>query len=908
MDTFLQRLAKLILERHRDELDRVAVVLPGRRAGLHLRKYLANAAGRTLWSPELFDPGAFMQRISGVRQGGSTEMLFLLYQAHCDVEGGRADGLNDFLKWAPVTLRDLSETDAHLLDHGQFYRDLRSYHEIETWSFHGSGPLSPSQERTVHQWARTGALHARFSELMRERGVGTSGHVAREAANALRDPAWRSPWAGIWIAGLNALDPSTTEVVRNLTSRSLAHVAWDADHYYVDDPHQEAGKYLRRSIRDVGAGLIPSGDGIRTLDREVKVVELPNRLAQVHYAAQQLKELSAPERARTVVILADESLLLPLIEALPPDLGPMNITLGLPLSALPAGGLIEAFLRVHIAPDKDMRLADLELLLLHPFLHEGDATARLIQGLHARGITYVDRATFTEEVRKAGFQQAGAASAALAPQELPSDMHDRVRQLIAWAKACRANDSLAVEQLFRAAQVEQALEEALERYAPPVQLDAQTHHLLRQRALRDEQLALLGEPLTGLQVMGLLETRSLDHERVILLGANEESLPGGTSLQSWIPFDLRRHYGLPLPSDAQAIAAYHVHRLLHHATDVSMLCHSGGDGSGEPSRFIAQWVHELEQGSKTRIDRRNVQVRMAERAAPPIAVDKTDTLLVRLKEMALNGFSPTAIGTWLRCPLDFYFTQVLKVRAPEQSDGKLGSDVLGTAVHRVLERIYRAQVGTSLQADLLTTAAAEAHHLLRAELRKEFPDRVLGQGHFRLRAEMASQAISNYLHREAERCARTNTIPLALESKLTASLVSGISVRGTCDRMEERNGLMHVLDLKTGSARPEELRLKSLDRSELSPDHRYALQLMVYAYMAFQQDPGLKALRAGIVPLRRPSDSEGIWLTVQGNNVLDRSLMEPMGSLLTQLIHELMDPNTPFRHDPESEFCTCCVR
>ena len=147
MEPFLERLAKLLLQRHRNELDRVAVVLPGRRAGLHLRKYLARSAGTTLWSPELFDPGSFMQRVSGMRQGGTTEMLFLLHQAHRDVEGDRAEPLAEFLKWAPVTLRDMSEVDAHLLDPDQLYRDLRAYHEIEEWSFRGSEALSPSQQR-----------------------------------------------------------------------------------------------------------------------------------------------------------------------------------------------------------------------------------------------------------------------------------------------------------------------------------------------------------------------------------------------------------------------------------------------------------------------------------------------------------------------------------------------------------------------------------------------------------------------------------------------------------------------------------------------------------------------------------------------------------------------------------------
>lgn len=906
MEPFLERLAKLLLDRHRHELDKVAVVLPGRRAGLHLRKYLARAAGTTLWSPELFDPGTFMERVSGMRQGGSTEMLFLLHQAHRDVEGDHAEPLAEFLKWAPVTLRDMSEADAHLLDPGQLYRDLRAYHEIEEWSFRGSEVLSPSQQRAVRHWARTGALHERFAQLMRERRAGTSGAVARKAVDVLGGQQWRSPWAMTWIAGLNALDPATTSVVQHLVKQNGAQVAWDTDRYYLVDPQQEAGRFLRRSMKDLGPGVLPPSNGILEMDRSIHVVNVPNRLAQAHHSAQWLAGLSLEERADTLVVLADESLLLPLIDALPADIGPMNVTMGLSLGALPVNGLVEAFLEVHTAPEAGILLEHLERLLLHPFLQEGARTSGLLERLHTSGSLRITREALVSMAQSAGLLQVEQLRVALASMQDPVEIHQRIRDLIAWAKQCRSEDPLAVEQLFHLAKMERALEHALARYGA-TDIDAAAYRLLRQRALRDERLALLGEPLTGLQIMGLLETRSIDHTRVLILGANEDTLPGTANTQSWIPFDLRRHYGLPLPSDAQAIAAYHVQRLLHHTNEMRLVCHTGGDGSGEPSRFIAQWRHDLAPISRTRIIDHVQQARMPSRSRATVAVAKTPAVMERLDSIAVKGFSPTALGSWLRCPLDFHITHVLGVRPPDRNDGSLGSDVLGSAVHRTLEAIYRPSLGKTLQASELRTASREVHDRLCSELRKDFPDRVLAEGHFRLRLEMATQAIANYLEREAERCSTTNTIPLALESSLIASLAPGVNLRGTCDRMEERDGLMHLLDLKTGSVKSEELRLKSLERNDLQPHHRFALQLVIYAFMAFQKEPSLNVMRAGIIPLRKPSDTEGLWLTINGSDIIDRSMVEPMGALLEQLIAELRDPAKPFMHDIESEWCTSCT-
>ena len=294
MEPFLFRLAQRIIAQHRSELDRIAVVLPGKRAALHLRKYLADVAGTTIWSPDLLDPGAFMQRLSGMRQGGSLEMLFMLHEIQTELTG-HEEPLEEFLLWGGITLRDLSEVDAHLLDHALVYRDLRAYHEIEEWSFRGT-PLSASQQRSIGQWTRTGELHARMNERMRTLGVGTSGAVSRAAVERVRATE-QLPWAKVWFVGLNALDPSMTAIVRALQAAGKAEIAWDCDNYYLDDVRQEAGRYLRRSMKEVGPGTIPPVNTIRIAERRILATTAPDRISQVFHAAGWLSSLSPEERA-----------------------------------------------------------------------------------------------------------------------------------------------------------------------------------------------------------------------------------------------------------------------------------------------------------------------------------------------------------------------------------------------------------------------------------------------------------------------------------------------------------------------------------------------------------------------------------------------------------------------------------
>jgi ATP-dependent helicase/nuclease subunit B len=906
MEPFLDRLAKVLMDQHRNELDQIAVVLPGRRAGIHLRKYLAKAAGTTIWCPELLDMGAFMERITGLRQGGSMELLFMLHEAHRIQAGVQADDLAEMLQWGPVTLRDMSEVDSHLLDLDLLYRDLRSFHEIDAWSFK-LDPLSPGQERLLHAWGATGELHRILAERMYERGVATSGAIARRAAEMAQRNGLPLPWRMVWFAGLNALDPASTAVARHLQAQGKAQMAWDADKYYLEDTRQEAGTYLRRSIAALGPGVLPPVDLLKQHPRTVHAVAVPNALAQARYAAQHLASLGQEDRSSTAVVLADEHLLMPFLEALPPDIGPVNVTMGLPLEALPIHGLTEAFLELHASSTGDaFHHKALEHLLLHPFLHRGLATSRTIAAMRKAQRMLLRRGLVEKLAADAGMPFSPFMSDAL---DMISDIQAQLPKgfngLLAWAGEVRQNDPFAQEQLFRMARLQQRLHKGLDHAGVVVQ-DLRTYALLRMRLVREERLSFFGEPLAGLQVMGPLETRAIDHERVLLLGANEGTLPKASGQQSWIPHEIRRTYRLPLQADGESITAYHFYRMGHCASDL-FLIHDAGSKAAGPTRFLAQWQRELVGASATRLEKRTMAANTTARNVATIEVEKDAAVMARVDELLAKGLSPSALGTWLRCPLDLYFSYILRLRPPEEVDEKLGSDVLGEAVHQVLEAVFREQLGQPLQPGPLRQNASLVKDRLLEELGRQFPRDTLDRGHFRLRIEMAAQAMASYLHAEAERCASQHSIPLGLELDVQASIGSGVLLRGRCDRVEERDGVIHILDLKTGGVQPKDLELPGLERMHFDADRRFALQLLVYAWAYLAMHPTVARVRAGIVPLQKSSLGQGVLLKVAGSADLERSMMPAMEELLMGLITELRDTSLPFRHDPDSTYCRCCL-
>lgn len=886
------------------------MVLPGRRAGMVLRKYLAQAAGRPQWSPALFDMGSFLEAVSGMRRGGAVELLFMLHAAHREVAGARAQPMDDFLQWAPVTLRDMSEVDQHLLDLDSLYRQLSSYEGIDAWSSRLNGP-SAGMERWYGHWLETGALHRAMSERMLAAQMGTAGAVARAAAEKAMGGGITWPWKTVWFAGLNALEPAPTAVVKALQAAGKAELAWDTDHWYLDDQHQEAGRYLRRSMTALGAGGIPPRDDIRGAARSIDIVAVPDPVAQAAWAAQHITALAPEERARTAVVLADEQLLMPLLEALPADIGPVNVTMGLPLTALPIHGFTECFLGLHAghAPDIGFRLSDAERLFSHAMVSHGYDAQALISAWRSAGSTSL------------GADKIIAAWAAIVSphiDELTSalrlvadpvmDLPERFQALFNWAMAFAQDDPLRREQLYRMARSQAGLDRELKRHAPGP-LGMETYMLLRGRLLREERIDLVGEPLSGLQVMGLLETRAIDHAQVVLLGASEGVLPQAEGEQSWIVNEVRRSHGLPLHHDREAITAYHVMRLLH-AVENLVVAHPA-DASGEqpgPSRYLAQWAHELPGRSATRISFSTRHAALPVRHAPGIVVAKQGQVLERLAQVLARGLSPSMLATWLQCPLDFYFAHLMGIQKADELDGRLGSDVLGEAVHHVMEEVYRPWLGVQMEGRVLRDLADHAHDLLVGQLRRTIPSATLQRGQHRLRVEMAAHAMARHARSEAQAVSVRHTVAIALEEVVAGELPNGIRLKGRIDRVEERDGLIHILDLKTGGVDGTALKLKTLEREGIRGEHAQALQLLIYVWAFLQQNPAIPEVSAAIIPLRQHTSADGVPLVVEGDTRIHRNMLPGIAELLVRLVEELRDPLMAFTHSEGSRWCRACLK
>lgn len=901
MQTFLEQVAQLVISEHGTDLHRVAVVVPGQRAGAYLQRYLGRRVGRSFWAPSMLDMGQLLCQVADAQQAPHPELLLTMHRAVNQLVPNEAVSLDDLLQWGPTVLTDMSEVDHHLIDLDELYRDLRSYAEIDEWSLALTDDLSEGQLRTVARWKRNGDLHRMMHVHMNSTRRGTSGWIAREAA--ARAAVTQLPWDAVWCIGANALEPATTAVLRALDRRGLLRTAWDSDRYYLDDPLQEAGRFLRRSMEALGPGSIPPCDLLRTKPRHIRSITVPDARAQAQAAANQLSGMTAEERAGTLVLLADETLLGPLLSCLPSALGPVNISSGIPWKQWPLKRLLDLFLVLH---DEYQRTRRISVHHLTDFLSHPLATSTG-QAFHRIDLLVHERPTMNEEDLSALALRSPWTADLLGPLSVASTM-DAAQALLALMASTKDRDPWTLEQVERALEGLKALCSLFEQ----ADLEVDAHFKLA--SVRDQLLSIpsmgsLGDPWEGLQIMGLLETRALSTERLLIIGANEGHLPRTSTQKSFIPFDLRRALGLPLRGDDGAVQAYHLHRLVHHTREVTLISHSGGSiEPAQPTRFLAQWEYELTPVSSTTIEHIHLAAPAPTGTRREIRVNRAPWLNEKLLGIARKGLSPTALGNWLRCPLDFLFRRVIGVKEPQVTSSRLDSRDLGSAVHEVLCQLVTPHLGRPLNAQDVQEWRSGLGQRIIHELAKVTGTSIPNSGHHLLSVNMAQLAVDNYLQEEATRLARGAVItPLAVELDLEQELPNGVRIMGRCDRIELRDGVVHILDLKTGNVRPDQLKLRALDRETLDHDQVYALQLLIYAWAYLLREPDLPSVRTGLIPLQQHSRTEGIWLNVEGSDIVTRAMLPAITEMLTRLSDEIVKGAEPLVHDPRSTYCVCCL-
>ena len=926
--SFLDEIAYFLVHRKNGDTIHTLVVLPNRRSQVFLKQYLAKNAGRDYWLPDMLTIDELMAQLSGLTVIDPLVAYFELFKIHREMTNDKARNLDDFLSWAPLMLNDFSDVDYYLADAHGLFSELSEVKVLEKWNLN-ERPLTEMQIAYLAFFHSLFDYYERLQMHLYEKKTAYKAMAYRFAAEKLTNGDFeKSPWTDYVFVGFNALTEAEKSVVASLKEHFNLHFFIDADSYYFDgskDGNHEAGTFLREATKFLKIEK-PEwvGNALLTQEKTVEIVAVPRQMGQVKYAGQLLYEWLVEQKtdARNIaVILADERLLVPLLGSVPAGADGetafhYNVTMGYPLIQSPFYDLIYRWTQLLTLRSEDaslrISLPALNGLMQNPLLE-------MLEGLRLTDLFPLNRfyASPDEIMEFAKDEQLKSLFRLLFfGWEKPGQFTEKLKNLLQTLQALPAisekKNTLLRFQLTLMMQMVKLAEGIFSNQKQ--YLGFQSIQKILLQLMGRKEVSLKGEPLTGIQVMGMLETRNLDFERVIILGANEGILPKTGFQESFIPYDLRSAYNLPLQRTKTAVASYHFFRLLQRTRHAVMIYNSVPDvmGGGEVSRFVLQIENELiKRNPKIRIIRKMVNVPVAgHENRQEITILKEPDVIRQLKNMAERGISPSALNNYVRCPLQFYYRYVAKIEVPEQPEVSVQSDTFGSIVHGVLEKIYKPHKGKIIDIKKLKTDLQQnLEFLLLREFQKNWGSHDLKYGRNLLIYNVAKQYVERFVLNDIRMLDKVPLVLTDTEKAVNATLdVDGhpVKLKGFIDRIDKNpgNGKIRIIDYKTGSVDPKDLKLKSWESVITEKRYSKAMQVLTYAWLNSREQPDSIDVEPGIISLRTAYST---FLPVTfPDEVPFAEAIEQIEDMLRTLITRIFDKEIPFSQTGDTKGCEYC--
>lgn len=949
MQSFLEKTVQYLYKKYGDDISELCIVLPNRRAGLFLKTHFCNNLKKTFWSPEIYATEDFVTLLSELQPADPSTLLFELYETVKKCNLNNSESFDEFSKWGQILLSDFNEMDRYLVDAKQLFGNLKDIKELENWSLNSVEPLTEFQKKYLNFWQLLGTYYTAFGKRILAQKQAYQGLAYRVVAENTEERVKKHSWKKIIFAGFNALNLAEEIIIEKLIDCDKAEIIWDVDSYYVNNINQEAGKFYRKydtsgrfkKIKDrsiVFEEVLLTG-GKKT----ITVIGAAKNVAQAKVAGNIVAELEKKEGSleTTALVLADENLLFPVLHSLPLGLEDINVTMGYPLKSTPVAGYFDILFGLH---ENGLKLAngrtdysfyhsDLIKLLNHPFtgiaLASSDgiySVKPVVQKIQNWNIVFASESNlekiFSEkhqtefEILKPVFKHWKSSDDAVA---CVIYLIDILKNGIIVQQGAKAENkaSLELEYLFAFTKIFKRIQVLMTDYPSSVN-DVTTLRSILNQIVRSTTLPFYGEPLRGLQVMGMLETRTLDFENVILLSCNEDILPSGKSVNSFIPFELKKHFGLPTYSERDSIFAYHFYRLLQRATNIYLLYNTENDafGSGEKSRFLTQLIYELPKINSNIIiteQLANIPIKPAN-GSNEIIIPKDARILEKLNEKAKSGFSPSLLNKYINCSLQFYFYGIAGLKEADEVEETIGADMLGNAIHQVLEKLYQPFIGKKLIASDIKQMKPLVEGLTLSAFEEEYSSSQILFGKNLLTIKVALKFINNFLDAEIVTInnlekAGTPLIIKALEDKLEGELIVGnelIKIKGTADRIDSIGKVTRIVDYKTGATKDTELKFEEWDSILTDSNLSKSFQLLMYAFMYQKMNPAItENIQSGIITFR--SLSAGLKpVNVNGNVILDSNILDEFEDQLQKLLHIIFDSSVPFKQTENLENCKYC--
>ena len=906
MKNFLEEAVSEILSSH-STIDELIIILPSRRAGVFFKDALTAQLTTPILSPRIFSIEEFIQEISTLKLAPSTAALIDFYEIYnANTPKDYLDSFEEFIRWAPSLLKDFSDLDTYLIEVGSAFEYLSSYHAIGTLLEDDT-----TYEKQQFFWQSLANYFELNKTSLSSKGMGNLGMLYREAVDSVEIYLQNTNKTHYFI-GFNALNTAESNLLQAFLEADRAEVLWDIDQYFFQDQQNAAGRFIQGHHKEWNyyrRKNKPKFPSHFEEPKEIKIIGIPKNIGQAKYAASLLKKTASDSDAlaKTALVLGNESILIPVLSGLPEEVDQWNVTMGYPLLNTPVASFFNHVFEMHLK------------VSVSSFSYQN--VLRVLSFDWIRDALQINSSKGSDFFKSLS----NSNKAFLGKKELQS-LLDHPLGVLIFSPFDTVYDfvnriftfTVAIQEYFKKENrseyilfptyftlIQEIVQQLINMGDTLKSIDTMRGiHFLWNELIQSLSVDYKGNPMGGVQIMGMLETRVLDFDTIILTNVNEGILPMGRSSQSIFPFALKRKLGLPTFLDNDAIYTYHFYRLLQRAKNITLLYNTESEGlnSGEPSRFIHQLRFlGLPQHKLTE------QFESAPTQSPElnkIEVYKTPEVLEILHTKASTGFSPSSLSVYLRDPLRFYKEKVLGVREENSLDNVLSLMDSGTIAHDALEELYTPFLNKPMKVEDYKVLGQETAATLLKHYHKVFggDEKVTGKSFLMLHA--LEQSIMRLFAVEKKQIQKGNILTIleleqAFEYPLMIEGVGQVFLKGKIDRIDRYNGVLRIIDYKSGKVDPAKLRISDWDVFKGDTKRLPLFQILLYSYVNKAILETEQTLVAGIISFKNMEayvlpfgiKPEGKSKIVTELNL---EILSSFEKILIGLIQEIFDVSKPF--------------
>ncbi len=915
--SFIEQLSEEILVCHKTDLDKLCIVFPTRRAALFLKKELSNKLTDPIWMPTILSIQDFIQELSPLKIEDSLTLLFDVFKIYNKYIP--EEYFDSFYTWGMQVLIDFNEIDKALVNTETLFKRIIELKEIEDefqldeeqleylikfWKSISDKDLTHVQKEFLYNWELLHKVYVDFQNFLFENNKTYEGKAYKFVSENIEEYQKNSPWDKIIFAGFYALSKAEKNIFNKLLNIGKAEIYYDADNYYLTNKKQEAGKFFSK-IQSQSEQFKWNGNYFETIPKQIIITGVPLQIGQAKAASNDLESLIKNKEINlddTAMVLADENLLFSVLSSLPTDIENINVTMGYPLNATPLFGLLELLLSLNKNRKKGVYYHhDIVNVLNHPYIKhiEQDKINIWMEDYRKNNWIYIS-SKHLESLKSNDL------SLLFLPIDKSEDVFDYLLDILLMIRNNISDNNIESEFIYHFYCQLKRFQDIISEQK--VHLSIDSFWKLFKEIINTTAVPFTGEPLKGLQVMGFLETRALDFKNVFILSMNENILPKKKSDSSFIPYNLRKTFGIPTGEDQDAIYAYHFYRLLQRAENIYLYYNTEIKSitGGEKSRYLLQLEHELAKQfpNSITIKKQLLTTDIINIKPKEITIQKSEDILDALKKYTglenetTKHFSASALSSYIACTLKFYFHYIAGLKEQDEVEDDIDAATFGKIFHQVMQHIYSQD--STYDKDTI----AQLKHLIAKITDEAIINEYAAIEDLEGRNLLLQNVIKELVSRVLEADMKSAPFVInGLEQEIHATIsdTSGqkINFKGILDRIETKDSITRIIDYKTGKV---ELKETDLENVFTDPKHKFVFQTMFYAWMYRQQNP-TATIKTGIYPLKQLSDGI-LWLN-KGAAITPEDFQNFEQSLKT-LIEGLFDATKPFTQTTDKDQCIYC--